>query len=135
MVLHGLDISKNPVLIDTVEPRVAVFNNGAKKGCNPAVMTALRRVLDVQAIYQLYRNLTVGAQENTEPDFFANADEKCQGEGIRLSVAADSKTYTLSVGERGKPKRHETRQRSVRSQWPMVNSQWPTVNSQWQHHH
>jgi beta-lactamase superfamily II metal-dependent hydrolase len=108
---HGLDISNNPVLIDTVKPRVAVFNNGAKKGCNPAVMTALRRVPDVQAIYQLHRNLTVGAQENTDPEFIANADEKCQGEGIRLSVAGDGKTYTLTVGERGKPKRYETRQR------------------------
>ena len=108
---HGLDISNNPVLIDTVKPRVAVFNNGAKKGGHPAVMTALRRAPDIQAIYQMHRNVTVGAQENTDPEFIANPDEKCQGEGIRLSVAADGKSYTLTVGEKGKPKRYETRVR------------------------
>ncbi len=106
---HGLDISNNPVLIETVKPRVAVFNNGAKKGGHPAVLTALRRIPEVQAIYQMHRNVTVGAQENVDPEFIANSEEKCQGEGIRLSVAADGKSYTLTVGEKGKPKRYETR--------------------------
>ncbi len=57
---HGLDISNNPVLLETVQPRVAIFNNGARKGCHPAVTSALRRVPGIQAIYQLHRNLTVG---------------------------------------------------------------------------
>src|SRR5579871_5391617 len=58
---HGLDISNNPALLRTVSPRVAVFNNGARKGCHPSVTTTLRRLPDIQAIYQLHRNLTVGA--------------------------------------------------------------------------
>jgi beta-lactamase superfamily II metal-dependent hydrolase len=107
---HGLDISNNPVLLKTVRPRVAIFNNGPRKGCHPSVTAALRRVPDVQAIYQLHRNLTVGAQENTDPDLIANPDEKCQGEGIRLSVAADGKSYTVTVGSKGKPRRYETRE-------------------------
>lgn len=106
---HGLDISNNPVLLQTVKPRVAVFNNGAKKGGQPAVTTTLRRIPDVQAIYQLHRNVTVAAQENTDPEFIANPDEKCQGENIKLSVAPDGKSYTLTVGSMGKPKKYETR--------------------------
>jgi beta-lactamase superfamily II metal-dependent hydrolase len=106
---HGLDISNNPVLIETVRPRVAVFNNGARKGGHPNVMSALRRVPDVQAIYQMHRNVTVGAQENAEPEFIANPDEKCLGEGIRLSVAADGKSYAVTVGSTGKPRKYETR--------------------------
>jgi beta-lactamase superfamily II metal-dependent hydrolase len=105
---HGLDISNNPVLIETVKPRVAVFNNGAKKGCHPSVMTTLRRVPDVKAIYQMHRNVLVGAQENTDPENIANPDEKCQGEGIRVSVAADSKSYEVTVGAKGKPKKFES---------------------------
>src|SRR5205807_9989738 len=58
---HGLDISNNPVLIRTVKPRVAVFNNGPRKGAAASVTATLRRVPDIQAIYQLHRNLTVGA--------------------------------------------------------------------------
>jgi len=109
---HGLDISNNPVLINTVRPRVAVFNNGPHKGAQPAVTTALRRSPDIQAIYQLHRNLDVGAQENTEPDFIANPEEKCLGESIRLHVAPDGKSYTLTVGSKGKPRRYETRQQN-----------------------
>jgi beta-lactamase superfamily II metal-dependent hydrolase len=106
---HGLDSSNNPVVINSVRPRVAVFNNGARKGCHPSVMAALRRVPDLQAVYQMHRNLTVGAQENTDPEFIANPDEKCQGEHIKVSVAPDGKSYTVTVGSKGKPRRYETR--------------------------
>jgi beta-lactamase superfamily II metal-dependent hydrolase len=106
---HGLDISNNPVVINTVRPRVAIFNNGARKGGMPAVTAALRRSPEIQAIYQVHRNLTVGAQENTDPEFIANPDENCKGESIHLSVAADAKSYTVTVGSKGKPRRYETR--------------------------
>ena len=43
------------------------------------------------------------AQENTDPEYIANPDEKCMGESIRLSVAADAKTYNIVVGSKGKP--------------------------------
>ncbi len=106
---HGLDISNNPALLKTVSPRVAVFNNGARKGCHPAVTTTLRRLPEIQAIYQLHRNLTVGGAENTDPAFIANPEEKCQGESIHLAVAADGRSYTVTVGSKGKPRRYETR--------------------------
>ena len=80
------------------------------RGGAPAVTATLRRVLEIQAIYQLHRNLTVGAAENTDPAFIANPDEKCQGESIKLSIAADAKSYTLTVGSKSKPRRYETRQ-------------------------
>src|SRR5207248_11628609 len=94
----GIHSRNHPMLINTVTPRVAVFNNGPQNGCHPTVTSALRRSPDIQAIYQLHRNLTVGAQENTDPDYIANPDEKCQGETIRLSVAADGKSYQVQVG-------------------------------------
>ncbi len=106
---HGLEISNNPALLRTVSPRVAVFNNGARKGCHPLVTATLRRLPEIQAIYQMHRNRTVGDQENTDPAFIANADEKCQGESIHLAVAADGRSYTVTVGSNGKPRRYETR--------------------------
>ena len=106
---HGLDISNNPVLINTVRPRVAVFNNGPEKGCAPAVTTALRRSPEIKAIYQMHRNVKVGSQENTDPDLIANADAKCEAESNTLSVAPAGKSYAVTVGSKGKPKRFETR--------------------------
>ncbi len=73
---HGLEISNNPALLRTVRPRVAVFNNGARKGCHPAVVSNLRRLPEPPDIYQMHRNATATAQENADPEFIANADEK-----------------------------------------------------------
>jgi beta-lactamase superfamily II metal-dependent hydrolase len=106
---HGLEISNNPALIKTVRPRVAICGNGPRKGAHPSVISTLRRVPDMKAIYQLHRNVTSEPQDNTDPDLIANADEKCQGELIKLSVAPDAKSYTVNVGGKGKPKRFETR--------------------------
>jgi beta-lactamase superfamily II metal-dependent hydrolase len=106
---HGLDISNNPVLIRTVRPRVAVFNNGPRKGCDPDVTTTLRRLAEPPDIYQMHRNVRVGPQENTRPEFMANLEESCQGEPIHLSVALDGKSYPITVGNTGKPRSYQTR--------------------------
>ena len=106
---HGLDISNNPVLLQTIKPSVAVHNNGARKGGAASINATLRRIPEVQAIYQLHRNVTVGAAENTDPEFIANPDEKCMAENIKLSVAPDAKSYALTVGSIGKPKTYKTR--------------------------
>jgi beta-lactamase superfamily II metal-dependent hydrolase len=106
---HGQESSNNPVVINTVRPRVAIFNNGARKGGHASVMGTLRRVPDIQAIYQLHRNVTVGAAENADPEFIANPDEKCQGEGIKLRVTADAKRYAVTVGSKGKPRTYDVR--------------------------
>lgn len=96
---HGLEISNNPVLIRTVQPRVVVFNNGPRKGGHPQVLGTLRRLPEPPTIFQLHRNVALNALENTEAALIANADEKnCTGAGIRASVAADGKSYALTVG-------------------------------------
>jgi beta-lactamase superfamily II metal-dependent hydrolase len=104
---HGLDISNNPVLMKTVRPRVAVFNNGPFKGCMPKVTAALRRIPDVKAIYQMHKNVKDEAA-NTDAALIANKD-RAGGEGIKIAVAADSKSYSITAGSKGKARRYETR--------------------------
>jgi len=107
---HGLEVSNNPVLIRTVKPRVAIFNNGPRKGGHPQVLGTLRRLPEPPAIYQLHRNVAINALENTEPERIANnADKDCKGEGIAVAVAADGKSYTVTVGRTGKSERFVTR--------------------------
>jgi beta-lactamase superfamily II metal-dependent hydrolase len=106
---HGLEISNNPVLINTVQPRVAIVNNGARKGGHPSVIGTLRRLPEIQAIYQMHRNVTAAAQDNTDPEFIANMDEKCQGKGIQLFVSPDASVYEVMVGDSEKAKRYQTR--------------------------
>jgi beta-lactamase superfamily II metal-dependent hydrolase len=108
-VHHGLDISNNPVLIRTVQPRVAIFGNGPRKGAAPSVIATLRRLPEPPAIYQVHRNITSGAAENTDPEFIANPGEKCQAELIKVAVAADGKSYTVLVARKEKGKTYAVR--------------------------
>jgi len=108
---HGLDISNNPVLIRTVRPFVAIYNNGPHKGGAPALTATLRDLGCLQAIFQLHRNLDAKPEENAPPDLIANTatEAACKGEYIKLSVAPDTNSYTVQVGSRGKPLRFMTR--------------------------
>lgn len=96
---HGLDVSNNPVLIKSLKPRVAVINNGPKKGCMPGTYGTLKTLDGLQAIYQLHRNERPdGDKNNTEGEYIANeSGEKCAGNFIHLQVAPDSKSYTLRI--------------------------------------
>jgi competence protein ComEC len=106
---HGADFGNNPALLETIKPRVAVINNGPRKGCDPVVVARLRHTSGLEAVFQVHRNLRAEAQENTDAEFIANADEKCKAESIDLTVAPDGKSYTVTPGSAGKPHRYETR--------------------------
>ncbi|HLJ55744.1 MAG TPA: MBL fold metallo-hydrolase [Chthonomonadaceae bacterium] len=109
---HGLDISNNPVVIRTVRPTVAIYNNGPHKGGAVALTASLRQVGTVQQIYQLHRNLDASAADNAPDHQIANAEDTdaCKGEGVHLSVAADSRTYTVQAGPHGKIGHFKTRE-------------------------
>jgi beta-lactamase superfamily II metal-dependent hydrolase len=106
---HGLDISNNPVLIRTVAPRVAIFNNGPRKGAMPTVLRTLQKVPGIEGIYQMHRNLTPTA-DNTDADKIANDGRKKEsGTGIAVKVAADGTSYTVTLERSGKSFTHKTR--------------------------
>ena len=92
---HGLDQSNNPVLVRTLHPRVAVFNNGPKKGCQPDAFATVKGIPGIEGIYQVHRNL-VAPDSNTTPEKIANPEEKCAGNYLKLSVEPNGKKYTVS---------------------------------------
>jgi hypothetical protein len=95
---HGLDQSNNDVLVKSLEPIVAIFNNGSTKGCEPMSFSALKELPSVKAIYQVHKNLRPDGEKNNAPDeFIANQEKECKGNHIKLSVAPDGTSYTVSV--------------------------------------
>jgi competence protein ComEC len=94
---HGLDQSNNPVLIKTLAPTVTVINNGPRKGGEPRSFRALKATPSIQAVYQVHRNVRVGADLNTEAMLTANLAEACDGNVVKLSVDPTGKSYTVSV--------------------------------------
>ncbi len=99
---HGLDLSNNPLLLRTAAPTVAVMGNGPRKGGEPGTFATLRALPSLQALYQLHRNVRVGPEGNTAPEYIANSDdpkppEKGTGNVVRMSVAPDALHYTISI--------------------------------------
>ncbi|MEX0725280.1 MAG: hypothetical protein WD065_03365, partial [Planctomycetaceae bacterium] len=108
---HGLEVSNNPVLVKAIDPRVTVMCNGPEKGGHPSVLATLKQVESLQASYQLHRNTKLGDDEQTPPEFIANTSDtaNCKGVHVKLSVAPDGNSYTVQIGEEGKPREFKTR--------------------------
>jgi len=108
---HGLGISNNPVLIKAIDPVVCVMCNGAQKGGAAKVIATVRSAASFQALYQLHRNLSLTADQQAPLEFIANTGktEECQGNWIKVSVAPDSRSYTIQVGPEGTPTTYSTR--------------------------
>ena len=66
---HGLNTSNSPVLIHAIEPRVAIMNNGTRKGGTPDSMTTLHTAPRLQDLWQLHFSVLSG-QEYTVPGVF-----------------------------------------------------------------
>lgn len=103
---HGLDRSNNPILIRGLAPTVAVMNNGPRKGGQAGTLAALKATKSIQAVYQLHKSMNVPAEANAPDDHIANLEEakpadKCSANIIKLSVAPDGKSYTISIPANG----------------------------------
>jgi beta-lactamase superfamily II metal-dependent hydrolase len=107
---HGMDISNHPTLVKTIAPKVAIMNNGPRKGGSPATVQLLRSVPSIQAAYQLHKNAATTADENTELALIANTDQ-AGGQFIHASVAPDGSKFVVKIGEGGAAKEFTTRSR------------------------
>lgn len=107
---HGLDLSNNPALLQTIRPTAAVISNGPRKGAHPAVVAALRAA-GTKAVYQLHRNLGAGDTEQTDRARIANLLAECNGEYVVARVAPDGRSFTLQIGANGTPERFEVRKK------------------------
>lgn len=95
---HGLDFSNNPVLVKAMAPTVAIMANGPTKGCEPETFALLKSLPSIEAVFQLHRNeRRDGNVNNVAPEYIANPSRDCQGNLVKLSVAADGQKYTVSI--------------------------------------
>lgn len=115
---HGLEVSNNPLLVQSLEPTVVVMNNGPKKGGQPGTFAAIKSAKSVQALYQVHKSYNVPEGENAAHVHIANHDNltgadaaKCPANMVKMTVAPDGKSYTISVPSTGHTQTFKTKGR------------------------
>ena len=110
---HGLDVSNHPVLVKSVAPTVSIMNNGHTKGCGPQTFATLKAAKSIKAMYQVHKNLRKdGDKNNASDEHIANltVPKDCKALALKLSVAADGKSYTVFNPRNGHKRTFKTRQ-------------------------
>jgi len=106
---HGMEISNNPVIIRALKPRVALINDGPCKGGEAGTYARLKETKEIEAVYQLHRNVRTTDKDNAPSDFIANDEEACQGNFIKLSIDATGKAYTMTIPAKQISRSYRTR--------------------------
>jgi beta-lactamase superfamily II metal-dependent hydrolase len=109
---HGQPISNAAVLVHAIEPRVAIMNNGTRKGGQPAAMQVIHSAPGLEDLWQLHFSQLSG-QEYTVPGvFIANGlDENLDampvapitpptGRGAPAAPAHNGQAYWIEVSAR-----------------------------------
>ena len=82
---HGQPISNAEVLVHAIRPRVAIMNNGTRKGGQPEAMRIIHSSPGLEDLWQLHFSMLSG-QEYTVPGLFiANSTDEPQ---VTVPVAA-----------------------------------------------
>jgi competence protein ComEC len=71
---HGMDISNSPAIVQALHPRVAIMDNGAKKGGSPKAWAVVRSSPGLEDLWQLHYAVAGGKDHNSPEQVIANPD-------------------------------------------------------------
>jgi competence protein ComEC len=69
---HGQPVSNNPALVHAIAPRVAIMNNGTRKGGQPDAMKVLFSSPGLEDLWQIHFSLLSGQEYTVPGAFIAN---------------------------------------------------------------
>jgi competence protein ComEC len=102
---HGWYQSSSPALVDATHPRVAIMDNGAKKGGSIPVLDTVRKAPGIEALWQLHYSDEGGAAHNTNPEYIANLDGPDAGHDIEITASRDG-SFTVHNSRTGMDKNY-----------------------------
>ena len=87
---HGLDQSGLPALVKAVHPRVAIMNNGARKGGAPEAWQTVKDSPGLLDLWQLHFSLAGKTDHNVDEKMIANPDGGTDaGNYLKLTARED----------------------------------------------
>ncbi len=99
---HGNSISNSPALVNAIQARASIMNNGVKKVGAASAIKILKSAPGMQAPYQLH--WSANAPDDNPPDqFIANLQDSPDGKWIKVSAEA-SGTFTVTNARTGESK-------------------------------
>jgi competence protein ComEC len=86
---HGINASSSPQLVHALAPRVAIMNNGARKGGSPDTWQLIHDSPGLLDLWQLHFAVPGGKEHNSSDTLIANVDEVCEGKWLKLTAHSD----------------------------------------------
>lgn len=86
---HGVAQSNSLPLVYGLAPRVAIMDNGAKKGGTPSVLDIIRKSPGLEDLWQLHFSEEGGAAHNVAAEFIANPDGPDAANDLELTAHPD----------------------------------------------
>jgi beta-lactamase superfamily II metal-dependent hydrolase len=111
---HGDINSGAPQLIYAIRPRVAVMNNGERKGGAPEYWKTVRATPGLEDFWQIHRSAAGGTENNSPDSFLANVNETDHGHYLHMSVRQDG-GFTIRNSRTGFTKDYPARRSTVSS--------------------
>ena len=91
---HGFKVSNSRLLVHALRPKVAIMNNGPRKGGEPQVFDVLQGSPGFQDRWQLPCSPAAG-RKNAPVDFIANPGAACEAKLIKVSACRDG-SFTVT---------------------------------------
>jgi beta-lactamase superfamily II metal-dependent hydrolase len=86
---HGWQQSSSPALVWGIVPRVAIMDNGAKKGGTPSTWDIIEKSPHLENLWQVHYSEEGGAAHNVAAEFIANPQGTDAGNYLELIGYAD----------------------------------------------
>lgn len=88
---HGTDLSNSPALVHALQPRVAVMDNGAKKGASPSAWDVVKSSPGLEGLWQLHFADEGGSEHNTQDPYIANVSDNDTGFYLKVTAYEDGR--------------------------------------------
>lgn len=86
---HGADLSNPKALVWALHPRVAVIDNGPRKGSSPAAWQIVHDSPGLEDLWQLHYAEESDKAHNVADPRIANVKENCEGKYLKVTAESD----------------------------------------------